>query len=72
MLAIGFEVEKVVDDVGCGGAETEAEECYARSDDEAGSSEMSQKKGQKDEDVFRPLVEADGLEPRFEGGGCPR
>src|SRR5580698_36946 len=69
MLAVGFEVEEAVDDVGCGGAEAEAEEGYNCSGEEAWGPEMGEKQGEEDEDVFGPLVEADGLEPRLEGGG---
>ncbi len=69
MLAVGFEVEEVVDDVGCGGAEAEAEEGYDCSGDEAGSTEVGEKQREEDEDVFGPLMEADGLEPGLEGGG---
>jgi len=67
VLAVGFEVEKVVDDVGGGGAETEAEETEDRSGDEAGSEGVGEKQGDKEEDVFCPLMDADGLDPGFEG-----
>jgi len=66
VLAVGFEVEEVVDDVGGGGAEGEAEEADDRSSDQAGSPGMGEEQRKEDEDVFCPLVEADGLEPRFE------
>ena len=68
MLAVGFEVEEVVDDVGGGGAEAEAEEGENRSGDEARRPGVGEEQRKEDEDVFRPLVNADGFEPGFEGG----
>ena len=68
MQTVGFEVEKVVDDVGGGGAEAEAEEGKEGADDVAGGPGVGQKHGNEDESVFGPLVEADGFGPRFEWG----
>ena len=66
MLAVGFEVEEVVDDVGGGGAETKAEEGDGCSSNEAGGPGVGEEQRKKDEDVFRPLMKADGLEPGLE------
>jgi hypothetical protein len=68
VLAVGFEIEEIVDDVGGGGAEAEAEEGQGCSGDEAGGPGVSEEKRKEDEDVFRPLMEADGLKPGSEGG----
>ena len=68
MLAVGFEVEEIVDEVGGGGAEPEAEKGKDCSRDETRGPSVGEQKRQEDEEVLRPLVEADGLEPRFEPG----
>jgi len=66
VLAVGFEIEEVVDDVRGGGAEAEAEEAQDRSGDKARGPGVGEEQRKEDEDVFGPLVEADGFEPRFE------
>ena len=38
------------------------------SGEEAGGPGVGEEQGQEDQDVFRPLVEANGFEPGFEGG----
>ena len=68
MLAVGFEVEEIVDDVGGGGAEAEAEEGKDGCRDETRGPGVGEQKREEDEDVLGPLVEADGLEPGFERG----
>ena len=68
MLAIGFEVEEVVDYVGGGGAEAEAEEGQQSRGGKAGRPGVGEEQGQEDKDIFGPLMEADGLEPGLEGG----
>ncbi len=68
MVAVDFEVEEVVDDVGGGGAEAEAEEGQDGCGDQAGGQGVGQHHGKKDEDVLGPLVDADGFGPCFERG----
>jgi hypothetical protein len=68
VVAVGFEVEQVVDDVGGGGAETKAEESYSGAGDEADSPGVGEEERKEDEGVFCPLVEADGFEPGFKWG----
>jgi len=68
VLAVGVEVEQVVDDVGGGGAEAEAKEGEGVSGDEAGCPGVGEQQRNEDEGVFGPLVETDGFEPGFEGG----
>src|SRR5216683_1495965 len=68
VLAVGFEIEEIVDDVGGGGAEAKAEEGQGCSGDEAGGPGVSEEQRKEDEEVFCPLMDADGLEPGFEGG----
>ena len=68
VLAVGFEVEEVVDDVGGGGAEAKAEEGDQGAGEEAGGAGVGEEQGKEEEDVLGPLVEADGFEPGFEGG----
>jgi len=68
VLSVGFEIEEVVDDVGGGGSETEAEETNDRSDDETRYPGVSKKQRDEEEDVLSPLMEADGFEPGLEGG----
>ena len=71
MAAVGFDVEQIVDDVGGRGAEAEGEK--GEDGTERGAERlraapgMGEQQGQEDEDVFRPLVEADGLQPGAEG-----
>jgi hypothetical protein len=69
VLAVGFEVEQVVDDVGGGGAEAEAEEGDDRSGEQTGGPGVGEEERKKDEEIFGPLVDADGFEPGFEGVG---
>ena len=67
MLAIGVDIQEIVDDVGGGGAEAEAEEGYECAGDEAGGQGVGEEEGEEDEDIFRPLVNSEGLEPGFDG-----
>ena len=69
VLAVGFEVEEVVDDVGGGGAEAEAEEGQGSSGEQTRGPGVGEEQRNEDEGVFCPLMEADGLEPGFERGG---
>ena len=69
-MAVGFEIEEVVDDVGGGGAEAEAEEGNGGGGEKSGCPGVGEEEREEDEDVFGPLVEADGFEPGFEGGGA--
>jgi hypothetical protein len=68
MMTVGFEVEEVVDNVGGGGAEAEAEKCYRGAGDESGGPGVGEKQRKKDENVFCPLMKANGFEPGFERG----
>ena len=68
MLAVGVEVEEVVDDVGCGGAEAEAYEGNDGSGCESAVVGVGEEEGKKDEDVLGPLMDSDGLWPGFERG----
>ena len=68
VLAVGVEVEEVVDDVGCGGAEAEADEGNDGGGDEAAVVGVGEEEGKKDEDVLGPLMDSDGLWPSFERG----
>src|SRR5260370_1269935 len=68
VLTVGVEVEEVVDEVGGGGAEAEAEEGDDGRGDEAGGPDMGQQERGEDEDVLGPLVEPEGSGPGFEGG----
>ena len=68
MLAVGVEVEEVVDDVGCGGAEAKADEGNDGSGGEAAVVGVGEEEGKKDEDVLGPLMDSDGLRPGFERG----
>ncbi len=70
MLAVGFEVEKVVDDVGGGGTEAEAEERQDNSGEDPWRPCVREEHDNEDEGVFCPLVQPDCLEPRFEGGSA--
>ena len=67
MLAVGFEVEEIVDDVGRGGTEAEADEGYECTGEDSEGQGVGQGQREEDEDIFRPLVDAESLEPGFEG-----
>ncbi len=68
VLAVDLEVEEIVDDVGGGGSEAKAEESENCSGDESGGECVGEQQGDKEEDVFGPLMDADGFEPGLEGG----
>jgi len=72
VAAIRFKVQQVIDDVGGGGAEAEAEKGEQGAGDGGDGVRavpgMGEQERQKDEGVFGPLVEADGFEPGLEGG----
>jgi len=67
--AVGFDVEEVVDDVGGGGAQAEAEEGDAGGGDEGRREGVGEEEGEEDEGVFGPLMQAEGFRPGLEGGG---
>ena len=69
MLAVRFEVEQIIDDVGGRGAETKAEEGQYRRCQNSASPRVGEEERKEDEDVFRPLMEPDRLEPCLERGG---
>jgi len=68
VLAVGFEVQEVVDHVGSGGAEPKGEEGNKGAGDETGSAVMGEQEGQEEEDVLGPLVKTKGLSPGSEWG----
>ena len=70
MVTVCFDVEKVVDDVGSGGAETKAEERDDCGGDQSFGPGMGEEQRKEDEDVFRPLMDSNGLEPGFESGNA--
>ena len=63
MLAVGLEVEQVVDDVGSGGAKTEAEKGNEGRSQKGSVPGMSKEERKKDEGILCPLVNADGFGP---------
>jgi hypothetical protein len=52
VLAVGFKIEEVVDDVSGGGAEAEAEEGQGCSSGKAGGPGVSEQQWKENQDVF--------------------
>ena len=65
VLAVGFYIEQVVDDVRRRGAEAEAEEGKNRLKDQGHFQGVSQQQRHEDKHILGPLVQADGLEECF-------
>jgi hypothetical protein len=63
MLAVGLDVDKVVDDVGRGCDEREAHRRGDGRRDPRQREEMRRENGDEDEAVLRPLMDAEKLEP---------
>ena len=62
MTAVGFDIQKVVDDVGCRGAQAETEKGDDGVYDERQAQCMGQQHGHEDQDVLCPLVQPDSLQ----------
>lgn len=67
MVAIGLDVEEIVNNVGGRGAEAKGEKGDGGSGEEAKGAAVCKQERKEEENVFGPLVETDRPEPGFEG-----
>ncbi len=61
MLPVGLDVQQIVDDVSCGCAEAEGEKRQQGGEHECGLQGVAEQHGQKEQNIFRPLMDPDGL-----------
>lgn len=68
MLPVALDIQQVIDEVICGGNEAEAEEGFDGRGDCLPRELVREEQGKNEQNIFCPLVGADGLEDRAQDG----
>src|ERR1019366_4015853 len=63
MFAIGMEIEEVVENIESGGAKAVEREADESADNGLNREVVGQGKGQEEQEIFRPVVAAEGVDP---------